>query len=94
MSGLKRLARYVNGTFDFKLFLTIDRHTLEAVRRGDITRLIGKTDADWAGDVEERKSTNCTFVMWGGFLISCFASFAHCRHQSQNTTAYAAQAQN
>ena len=73
MSGLKRLARYVNGTFDFKLFLTIDRHTLEAVRRGDITRLIGKTDADWAGDVEERKSTNCTFVMWGGFLISCFA---------------------
>ena len=58
---------------DYKLFLTMDRRTLEAARRGEVTRLVGKTDADWAGDVEERKSTNCSFVMWGGFLLSSFA---------------------
>ena len=88
LSALKRTARYVNGTLDHKLFLVMDHRTVKAARAGQVTLLKGKTDADWAGDVEERKSTNCTFCVWGGFLLSSFARTQSLRALSSPESEY------
>ena len=59
MTALKRVFRYLHGTQDFEL-----------VYRGDLTRLVGYTDADWAGDVSTRRSTSGYIFNLGSGAIS------------------------
>ena len=45
---IKRILRYIRGTTDYGL----------QYKRTENFRLIGYTDADWAGDIDDRKSTS------------------------------------
>lgn len=54
---MKRVLRYIKGTFDMKL----------TYRRDDEGELIGYCDADWANDPDERRSTTgYVFHLQGG----------------------------
>ncbi|XP_058456542.1 uncharacterized protein LOC131433938 [Malaya genurostris] len=55
----KRVVRYLKGTKDWQL------------RYGDPDgKLVGYSDADWAGDLKTRKSTNGTVFMYAGGAVS------------------------
>uniref|UniRef100_A0A2N9GLJ0 Integrase catalytic domain-containing protein n=1 Tax=Fagus sylvatica TaxID=28930 RepID=A0A2N9GLJ0_FAGSY len=59
--GVKRILRYLRGTID---------HTL-CYHGGDL-RLIGYSDADWASDKDERKSTSgYAFILGSGAVSWC-----------------------
>ena len=58
--ALKRLLRYLKGTLSFGLHLC----------RRPSHRLYAFSDADWAGDRDDRKSTTGYVVYLGGNLIS------------------------
>ena len=66
MSRLKRILRYVKGTLDYVITLSIKD-------TNDLKRLVGTSDPDWAGDPESRKSSSVGTVSWGGCLISHFS---------------------
>ncbi|CAK0878447.1 unnamed protein product [Prorocentrum cordatum] len=51
MSRLKRILRYVKGTLDYVITLSIKDTS-------DLKRLVGTSDSDWAGDPESRKSSS------------------------------------
>ncbi|KAL5794737.1 hypothetical protein ACOSP7_003331 [Xanthoceras sorbifolium] len=51
----KRILRYIKGTLDFGLFYSISNDY----------KLIGYSDSDWGGDVDDRKSTS-GFVFFMG----------------------------
>ena len=51
-SLVKRIVRYLQGTTSYRLHIT----------RGSSLSLYGFTDADWAGSLDDRKST-------GGYLV-------------------------
>jgi hypothetical protein len=57
--AVKRIFRYLQGTLDFKLHF-----------RGSRPQdLVGYCDADWAGDLEDRRSTiGFVFIMGGGAI--------------------------
>ena len=60
-AAVKRIFRYVRGTTDFAL----------CFHKGDL-RLKGYSDADWAGDKDERKSTSgYAFILGGGVVSWC-----------------------
>ena len=67
-NGVKRLLRYIKGTLNFGLKFTASEDD-EANENGN--ELYGYSDANWAGDVDSRRSTsgyvfkitNCT-VSW------------------------------
>ncbi|GKV50593.1 hypothetical protein SLEP1_g57296 [Rubroshorea leprosula] len=56
----KRMLRYLCGTADFGLFY----------KKGDQTHLAGFTDSDYAGDLDDRKSTSGFVFMLGSGAIS------------------------
>ncbi|GKV22816.1 hypothetical protein SLEP1_g32638 [Rubroshorea leprosula] len=56
----KRILRYLCGTADFGLFY----------KKGDQTDLAGFTDSDYAGDLDDRKSTSGFVFMLGSGAIS------------------------
>lgn len=56
----KRILRYLNQTKDFKLVF----------KKNPSLDIIAYSDADWAGDRRDRKSTSGTAVYFGGNLIS------------------------
>ncbi|GKV14990.1 hypothetical protein SLEP1_g25791 [Rubroshorea leprosula] len=56
----KRILRYLCGTADFGLFY----------KKGDQTDLVGFTDNDYAGDLDDRKSTSGFVFMLGSGAIS------------------------
>ena len=59
--AMKHLLRYLKGTADFKLCYQ--------ARSQDCTGLIGFSDADWAGDKSDRKSTcGYAFFVNGGIV--------------------------
>jgi hypothetical protein len=60
---VKRILKYIHGTYDQGLLYTFDTNS----------SLVGYCDADWAGNVEDRKSTSggCFFV--GNNLVSWFS---------------------
>ena len=58
---MKRILRYLRGTTDYMLCY-----------QGRDLRLRGYSDADWAGDLDERKSTfGYTFLLGGGAITWC-----------------------
>lgn len=59
--AVKRILRYLKGTAKLKL-----RYG------GDSARLTGYSDADWAGDLDNRRSTSgYVFTMYGGAISWC-----------------------
>ena len=59
-AAIKRVLRYLKGTLDFGLIF----------KRTENFELIGYSDADWAGDIETRKSTSGYVFLLGGNPIS------------------------
>ena len=59
-TGIKRVLRYLNGTRDFCL----------RFKRSDEPNLIGMCDADWAGDIINRRSTTGFVFTIGGTAVS------------------------
>ena len=58
-TAVKRIMRYLKGTFDFGLLYNTT----------DAKDLVGYSDADWAGDVNDRKSTSgYVFQICGGAI--------------------------
>uniref|UniRef100_A0A2N9GDW0 Reverse transcriptase Ty1/copia-type domain-containing protein n=1 Tax=Fagus sylvatica TaxID=28930 RepID=A0A2N9GDW0_FAGSY len=59
--AVERILRYLRGTADYMLCY-----------QGKDLRLRGYSDADWAGDLDERKSTSgYTFLLGGGAITWC-----------------------
>lgn len=58
--AVKRVLRYLNGTTNFEIFY----------KKGGSKSLIGYTDRDYAGDVEDRKSTSGYVFMLGSRAIA------------------------
>ena len=64
MAKLHRLARYLQGTKDYGIWLE---------RRGDITTLVVHPDTDWANCKKTRKSCACAMFSVGGCLLYSYA---------------------
>ena len=56
----KRILRYLQGTIDFGLFY----------KKGEKSELFGFTDSDYAGDLNDRRSTSGYVFMIGSAAIS------------------------
>lgn len=55
----KRIFRYLQGTMEFRLFY----------KKGEKSKLLGFTDSDYAGDLDDRKSTSGYIFMMGQELF-------------------------
>ncbi|XP_065623620.1 uncharacterized mitochondrial protein AtMg00810-like [Quercus suber] len=60
LTAVKRIIRYVNGTFDYGIWYTKDSNEC----------LAGYSDADWAGCINDRKSTSGGCFYLGNNLVS------------------------
>ncbi|CAM8917664.1 unnamed protein product [Rhodiola kirilowii] len=60
---VKRIIKYVCGTVDFGIWCTKDNNP----------HLVGYCDADWVGNVEDRKSTSGGCFFLGNNLVSWFS---------------------
>ena len=60
LTAVKRIIRYVNGTLDYGLSYSKDSNAC----------LDGYSDADWAGSVDDRKSTSGGCFYLGNNLVS------------------------
>ncbi|XP_048226569.1 uncharacterized mitochondrial protein AtMg00810-like [Ricinus communis] len=60
LAAAKRILRYLQGTRDFGLFF----------KKGIKSDLVGYTDSDYAGDVDDRKSTYGCIFMMGSAAVS------------------------
>ena len=58
--AVKRIFRYLKGTMDYGLWYP----------KGNEWTLVAYTDADWAGSVDDRKSTSGAAFYLGGCLVS------------------------
>ena len=65
-SAVKRIMRYLNGTFNYGLLY------------GDPSYLIGYSDANWAGDLDDRKSTSGYVFKMSGAAISWMSKKQTC----------------
>ena len=69
LTRAKKVLRYVKGTRELNLYLTIP-----ALRPNDLNKTLkhitGYSDADWAGDPVTRKSTSCTLCYVDQFLLT------------------------
>ena len=63
LKAVKRIIRYVAGTCDLGIWYTKDTNT----------NLVGFSDSDWAGDVDDRKSTSGGCFYLGNNLVSWFS---------------------
>ena len=57
---IKRIFRYLKGTIEFRLWYP----------KGNELTLVVYTDADWAGSIDDRKSTNGAKLYLGDCLVS------------------------
>ena len=75
LTRAKKALRYLKGTRDLKLYLTIP-----ALKPNDLSKTLkhvtGYSDADWVGDPVTRKSTSCTLCYVDQFLLT-----SECRGQ-------------
>ncbi|GAA0161781.1 transmembrane signal receptor [Lithospermum erythrorhizon] len=60
---VKRILKYVQGTYNHELLYTFDTNT----------PLVGYCDADWVGNTEDRKSTSGGYFFVGNNLVSWFS---------------------
>lgn len=60
-NAVKRIMKYLKGTIDYGLHFNKKQKTLS---------LCGYSDADFAGDIETRKSTTGFIVIWSGCVVS------------------------
>lgn len=60
LSGIKRVLRYLKGTEDFGLFFE---------KRNSNEDLLAHSDADWAGDTTDRKSTSGMIICMDGNAV-------------------------
>ncbi|XP_057515578.1 secreted RxLR effector protein 161-like [Amaranthus tricolor] len=60
MAAILRILRYLKGTSNKGVFYS----------KNDNLDLVGYTDADWAGDRDDRKSTSGYFTLVGGNLVT------------------------
>ena len=69
LTRAKKALRYLKGTRELNLYLTI-----LALKPNDLNRSLkhftGYSDADWAGDPVKRKSTSCTLCYVDQFLLT------------------------
>lgn len=65
--AVKRILRYLRGTADYQLCY-----------QGSKVHLVGYTDADWAGDADERKSTSGYVFLLGDTSISWYSKKQTC----------------
>ena len=75
LTRAKKALRYLKGTRDLKLYLTIP-----TLKPNDLSKTLkhvtGYSDADWAGDPVTRNSTSCTLCYVDQFLLT-----SECRGQ-------------
>ncbi|KAK0578805.1 hypothetical protein LWI29_016460 [Acer saccharum] len=62
LSSVKRIIRYVNGTSNYGIWYSFDTNA----------SLVGFSDADWAGNCDDRKSTSGGCFFLGNNLVSWF----------------------
>lgn len=60
LQAAKRVLRYIKGTLDLGVFY----------KKGGETTLIGYTDSDYAGDLDDRKSTSGYVFLLGGGAVA------------------------
>ena len=63
LTAVKRILRYLKGTLDITL----------KYRKSDQDEVLGYSDADYAGDVDDRHSTTGNLFLMSGALISWFS---------------------
>ena len=63
LASVKRILRYLKGTFDYGILFP-------AVDKGKECKLVGYTDSSWCSDAEDRKSTVGYVFMLGGAPIA------------------------
>ena len=63
LAAVKRIIRYVNGTADYGIWFTKDTNI----------SLAGFSDADWAGNVDDRKSTSGGCFYLGNNMVSWYS---------------------
>ncbi|XP_024163997.1 uncharacterized mitochondrial protein AtMg00810-like [Rosa chinensis] len=60
LSAAKRVLRYLKGTIDFGIFY----------KKGEMSELVGFTDSDYAGDLDDRRSTSGYVFMLSDGAVS------------------------
>jgi hypothetical protein len=80
LNAVKRIIRYVAGTSDLGIWYTKDTSST----------LVGYSDADWAGDIDDRKSTSGGCFYMGNNLISWHSRKQNCVSQSTAESEYIA----
>ncbi|BFG37724.1 hypothetical protein CerSpe_239980 [Prunus speciosa] len=66
--AVKRILRYVSGTTNFGVYYSFDSNV----------ELAGYSDADWAGNIDDRKSTTGGCFYIGNNLVSWFSKKQNC----------------
>ena len=80
MMAVKRILRYLRGTKDYGLWYKIERNL-------DLKLF---TDADWAGNIDDRKSTSGGAFFLGKRLVSWTSKKKNCTSQSTAKAEYVA----
>jgi hypothetical protein len=65
--AVKIILRYLKGTIDYSLYF-----------QGENLQLMGYTDADWGGDLDERKSTS-SYVFLLNVILNIFFDLSICK---------------
>ncbi|XP_075494815.1 secreted RxLR effector protein 161-like [Primulina tabacum] len=80
LKAVKRILRYIAGTIDLGLWYTHETNS----------NLVGFSDADWAGDLDDRKSTSGGCFYLGNNLISWHSIKQNCVSLSTAESEYVA----
>ncbi|XP_073049472.1 uncharacterized protein [Primulina eburnea] len=82
LKAVKRILRYISGTVDFGLWYTKETNT----------NLVGFSDADWARNLDDRKSTTGGCFYLGNNLVSWYSRKQNCVSFSTAESEYVAAA--
>ncbi|XP_073064132.1 uncharacterized protein [Primulina eburnea] len=82
LKAVKRILRYISGTVDVGLWYTKETNT----------NLVGFSDADWAGNLDDRKSTTGGCFYLGNNLASWYSKKQNCVSLSTAESEYVAAA--
>lgn len=84
LMAVKRIMRYLKGTYDFGLYY----------KRNEKFELRAYTDADWGGNIDDRKSTSGGALFLGKRLVTWTSKKQTCTSQSTAEAEYVAAAIN